>query len=78
MVKVRRNIASRLEQGEDGRGWLEVLHGDEIDFFDSVRPRTHISPALALRDIGKWTSIEFQALRHEGTVKIRKKPVATI
>ncbi|MDZ7640980.1 MAG: choline BCCT transporter BetT [Desulfurivibrio sp.] len=40
----------RTGQGEDGRVWVEVLHGDEIDFYYSVRPRAYEPPALVLRD----------------------------
>lgn len=30
--------------------WLEVRHGEEIDFYYSVRPRSYEAPAFALRD----------------------------
>ncbi len=42
------NINARVEEGDDGRVWLEVLHGEEIDFFYSVRPREYIPPAFTL------------------------------
>ncbi len=32
---------------ERGSVWLEVLHGDEIDFHYEVRPRAHSQPAFA-------------------------------
>ncbi|HET98064.1 MAG TPA: BCCT family transporter [Desulfurivibrio alkaliphilus] len=47
----QQQIEARVEQGEDGRVWLEVVqHGDEIDFFYSVRPRPYEPPALVMRD----------------------------
>lgn len=52
----KRNMDIRVEHGEDGRVWLEVLHGDEIDFFYSVRPRTYTPPTFALRNTKKQQS----------------------
>lgn len=49
----KRNMDVRVEHGEDARVWLEVLHGDEIDFFYSVRPRTYSPPTFALRNTKK-------------------------
>ncbi|WP_006787341.1 BCCT family transporter [Thiorhodospira sibirica] len=40
----------KVVQGEDGRAWIEVAHGEETDFFYSVRPRAYIPPSFALRD----------------------------
>ncbi len=36
--------------GEDGRVWLEVGHGSEIDFFYSVRPQPYEPPSFMLED----------------------------
>lgn len=36
--------------GEDGRVWLEVGHGAEMDFFHSVRPQPYQPPAFVLDD----------------------------
>ncbi len=44
----KRNIKSMVEEGEDGRVWLKVLHGEEINFFYSVRPREYTPPAFTL------------------------------
>ncbi len=49
----KRNLDNRVNQGEDGRVWLEVLHGEEIDFFYSVRPRTYTPPAFAMSETRK-------------------------
>jgi choline/glycine/proline betaine transport protein len=46
----KRGVKCSVQQGEDGRVWIEVRHGDEIDFFYSVRPRPHTPPAFTLRD----------------------------
>ena len=45
----KRELKSGVKGEEDGRIWLEVLHGEEIDFFYSVRPREHTPPAFAMR-----------------------------
>ena len=38
------------DEDEDGRVWMEVLHGDEIDFFYSVHPRAYEPPSFVMRD----------------------------
>lgn len=43
-------LDARVGEGEDGRVWLEVAHGEAIDFYYSVRPRAYDPPAFALRD----------------------------
>jgi len=42
-----------VKPGEDGRMWLEVLHGEEHNFYYGVRPRTYTPPAFAMRDTQK-------------------------
>lgn len=61
----KRNIEARVQDGDDGRTWLEVLHGDEIDFFYSVRPRPHTPPAFALRDTRKDRTEKLRFYRAE-------------
>ena len=34
----------------DGRVWIEVGHGEELDFFYSVRPRPFQPPSFVLED----------------------------
>ena len=46
----RQNLETRVQIGEDGRVWIEVLHGEEADFFYSVRPREYEPPAFVLDD----------------------------
>ncbi|SDB59308.1 choline/glycine/proline betaine transport protein [Desulfonatronum thiosulfatophilum] len=62
---LRRNITVRAEEGEDGRVWLEVLHGAEIDFFYSVRPRIYSPPAFAMRDTRKRRDEQLRFYRAE-------------
>ena len=46
----KQQMDARVEEGEDGRVWVEVRHGDEVDFFYSVRPRSYEPPTLVMRD----------------------------
>jgi choline/glycine/proline betaine transport protein len=39
-----------VDRGEDGRVWLQVGHGKEMDFFYSVRPLAHSPPTFMLDD----------------------------
>lgn len=43
-------VDARVESGEDGRVWIEVRHGEQIDFFYSARPHAYEAPALIMRD----------------------------
>ena len=46
-----RGLDARVVRDEgDDRVWIEVRHGDEIDFFYEVRPRTYEPPAFVLRE----------------------------
>src|SRR5690606_24479634 len=42
----RQGIAAQTGRGEDGRAWLEVGHGEEMDFFYSVRPQAYAPPSF--------------------------------
>ncbi|KGM56704.1 choline transporter [Lysobacter arseniciresistens ZS79] len=46
----RRGLDAVVEHGDDGRVWVEVGHGEEIDFHYSVRPRPYEPPAFVLND----------------------------
>ncbi len=46
----RKQMEVEVKSGEGGRMWLEVLHGEEHNFYYSVRPRTYTPPAFAMRD----------------------------
>ncbi len=45
-----RGLDSAIQRGEDGRIWLEIRHGEQIDFYYSVRPIPYERPAFALDD----------------------------
>ncbi len=50
-IRKRGLDAGVVRETEDGeRVWIEVRHGDEIDFFYSVHPRPYEPPAFVLRD----------------------------
>ena len=44
------SVTASVGGGEDGRVWLEVGHGAEMDFFYSVRPQPYQPPAFVLDD----------------------------
>ncbi len=47
----RQGLDARVDRDEaDGREWVEVRHGDEIDFFYSIHPRAYEPPSFVLRD----------------------------
>jgi choline/glycine/proline betaine transport protein len=46
----QQGLEVRVESGEDGRAWLEVGHGAEMDFFYSVRPVAYEPAEFMLRD----------------------------
>ncbi len=43
-------LDARTGEGADGRRWVEVGHGDEPDFFYSVRPRAYEAPSFVMSD----------------------------
>jgi choline/glycine/proline betaine transport protein len=43
------SLDAGLVEGKDGRVWVEVRHGAEIDFFYSVRPRPYEAPSFVMR-----------------------------
>ncbi len=45
-----RNLKTKIDSGDDGRIWIEILHGDEMDFYYMVRPRSYERPAFVLDD----------------------------
>ncbi|MDD2987771.1 MAG: choline BCCT transporter BetT [Zoogloea sp.] len=48
---VKQGLAARTDAGADGRVWLEVGHGQEMDFFYSVRPRPYNPPSFVMEDL---------------------------
>jgi choline/glycine/proline betaine transport protein len=46
----RQKLDAQVGEDEEGRIWVEVLHGQEIDFFYSVHPRPYEPPSFVMRD----------------------------
>ncbi|WP_343650406.1 choline BCCT transporter BetT [Stenotrophomonas sp.] len=46
----RQELEVDVTLGEDGRAWLQVGHGQEMDFFYSVRPQPYEPPSFTLQD----------------------------
>ncbi|WP_312708929.1 choline BCCT transporter BetT [Stenotrophomonas sp.] len=46
----RQELEVEVTLGEDGRAWLQVGHGQEMDFFYSVRPQPYEPPSFTLQD----------------------------
>ena len=46
----KQGLPARTDTGADGRVWLEVGHGQEADFFYSVRPHPYNPPSFVLED----------------------------
>ncbi|MGD9945524.1 MAG: BCCT family transporter, partial [Burkholderiaceae bacterium] len=46
----KQGLDVKVSDGEDGRVWLEVGHGEEMDFFYSVRPQPYVPPSFMLED----------------------------
>jgi len=46
----QQSLDARLAEDEDDQVWLEVRHGEEIDFFYAVHPRPYEPPSFVLRD----------------------------
>ncbi|MFO8032610.1 MAG: choline transporter, partial [Desulfohalobiaceae bacterium] len=44
-----RGVQAKIGEGEEGRVWLQVLHGEEINFIYSVIPREYEPPAFTLK-----------------------------
>ncbi len=48
--KQGRDARTSEDDADGGRVWLEILHGDEVDFFYSIHPRAYDPPSFVLRD----------------------------
>ncbi len=46
----KQGLSACIDTGPDGRVWLEVGHGHEMDFFYSVRPHPYNPPSFVLED----------------------------
>jgi choline/glycine/proline betaine transport protein len=46
----KQGLPAQVDVGADGRVWLEVGHGQEVDFFYSVRPHQYNPPSFIMED----------------------------
>lgn len=60
-----RNIEARVAIEEGKRSWIEVLHGEEIDFFYSVHARPMSPPSFTMRDTRKQREEKLKYCRAE-------------
>lgn len=60
-----RNIEARVAIEEGKRSWIEVLHGEEIDFFYSVHARPMSPPSFTMRDTRKQREEKLKYCRTE-------------
>lgn len=65
----KQKLETRIDTGPDGRVWIEVLHGEEVDFFYEVRPREFEAPAFVLEDTRKSRARELRYYRAEVHLK---------
>jgi len=61
----KRDISTKVVLEEEGKVWIEVYHGEEIDFFYQVRARPYDPPSFALRDTRKKEMEERKYYRAE-------------
>ena len=61
----KQNLDADVGEDEEGRAWIEVRHGDEIDFFYSVHPRPYEPPSFVLRDTRPRRTEELKYYRAE-------------
>ena len=46
----KQDIQAYVKTDEDGRVWVQVGHGEEMDFFYSIHPRPYEPPSFVLQD----------------------------
>jgi choline/glycine/proline betaine transport protein len=61
----KQNLDARVAEDEEGRVWVEVAHGDEIDFFYSVHPRAYEPPSFVMRDVSRRRAEALKYFRAE-------------
>lgn len=61
----KQGVDAHVNTGEDGRVWIEVRHGDQIDFFYSACPKAYEPAALVMRDTQEALMKERQYYRIE-------------
>jgi choline/glycine/proline betaine transport protein len=61
----KRGLQVQVQGGEDGRAWLQVGHGEEMDFFYSVRPQAYEPPTFMFEDPRRKRSDDDRYFRAE-------------
>src|SRR5690554_3218296 len=61
----QQGLEVKVDSGEDGRAWLQVGHGAEMDFFYSVRPVPYEPAEFMLQDPRRRSSDEERFFRAE-------------
>ncbi|MDH5824817.1 choline BCCT transporter BetT [Luteimonas sp. RD2P54] len=61
----KHGMKARVDEAADGRIWIEVGHGEEMDFFYSVRPRPYAPPSFAMSDLRRKRVEESRYFRAE-------------
>ncbi|NYZ63515.1 BCCT family transporter [Luteimonas deserti] len=61
----KQSLPVEVAEGEDGRIWLQVGHGEEMDFFYSVRPVPYAPPTFMLDDPRRRRADDAQSYRAE-------------
>ncbi|MFW5451921.1 BCCT family transporter [Thioalkalivibrio sulfidiphilus] len=61
----KQKLQARVVQDEGGRVWVEVAHGEEIDFFYSVHPRPYEPPSFVMRDVSRKRAEQLRYFRAE-------------
>jgi choline/glycine/proline betaine transport protein len=64
-----KGIEARVTQETGQRAWIEVLHGDEIDFFYSIHARPMSPPSFTMRDTRKQREESLKYYRAEVYLK---------
>lgn len=65
----KQGLETRIDTGPDGRVWIEVFHGNEVDFFYEVRPRQYEPPAFVIEDTRKNRAEKLKYFRAEVHLK---------
>lgn len=61
----KQSLAAKVSQDEKNRVWIEVSHGEEIDFFYSVHARPYTPPTFVMSDVRRKRGEELRYFRAE-------------
>ncbi|MGB1062530.1 MAG: BCCT family transporter, partial [Ketobacter sp.] len=63
------SLEAQVQSDDQDRVWIEVSHGDEIDFFYSVHARPYEPPSFVMRDVTEQRNEELRYYRAEVYLK---------